>query len=182
MSRLGKTPIEIAKGVDVKLDVAGVVSAKGPLGLQSLNVPTGIGARIEEGKLIVDVDKTAKLSPGAHGLYWALIKNLITGVSKGFEVRLALIGVGYRAEAKGNNLELQVGYSFPIPVAIPAGVKVLVEKGTEIIITGMDKREIGQFAATVRSKRPPEPYKGKGIRYKDERVRKKAGKSATKGK
>ena len=104
------------------------------------------------------------------------------GVSKGFEKRLALIGVGYRAEVKGSNLVLQIGFSSPAEVPIPEGLKVLTEKGTEIIITGIDKHLVGQFAATVRSKRPPEPYKGKGIRYKDERVRKKAGKAATKGK
>ena len=124
------------------------------------------------------MDEKVISEKAVHGLYWALVRNMLTGVDKGYEKRLTLVGVGFRAAIKGNDVELQVGYSFPLTLPIPAGLAVTVEKGTEIIVSGINKQLIGEFAATLRSKRPPEPYKGKGIRYKEEYVRKKAGKAA----
>jgi large subunit ribosomal protein L6 len=113
-----------------------------------------------------------------HGLFRSLINNMIIGVSKGFEIRLSLIGVGYRAAVVGNQLDMQLGFSHPTKVEIPQGINITVEKATKIIIDGIDKQKVGQFAATVRALRPPEPYKGKGVRYENEYVRKKAGKAA----
>lgn len=177
MSRLGKTPIELPEKVEVKI-ADGKVNAKGPKGNLSQVCLPGIGIKIEDNKLFVTTDASAQISNRHYGLYRALINNLVTGVSKGFEVRLSLVGVGYRAAVQGEFLDLQLGFSHPTKVSIPKGVNVVVEKSVLIIITGIDKHLIGQFAATVRAKKPPEPYKGKGIRYENEFVRKKAGKAA----
>ncbi len=178
MSKVGNTPIFVPKGVEVQIKKE-EISAKGPKGTRAVILPWGIEVAKEEDYLIIK--KKEETSSADHGLYRALINNLITGVEKGFEKRLSLIGVGFRAAVKGNKLELLIGFSFPIDVEIPQGLQIKVEKSVEIIITGMDRQQVGQFAATVRSKRPPEPYKGKGIRYVDEYVRKKAGKTAAKG-
>jgi large subunit ribosomal protein L6 len=177
MSRLAKRPIDLPKGIEFKV-VNGVAQVKGPKGHTSLTLIKGIDVKIEDGKVQVLRDEKIELDNSMFGLYWALIKNLILGSSEGFEKRLMMIGVGYRAAIKGNMLDVQVGYSHPTMVEIPKDIKVVIEKTGEIIISGADKHLVGQFAATVRALKPPEPYKGKGIRYKDEYVRKKAGKSA----
>ena len=177
MSRLAKRPIDLPKGNEIKV-VNGVVQLKGPKGSTSLELIKGIDLKVEDGKVNVLRDENQNIENRIYGLYWALIRNLIVGANQGFEKRLTMIGVGYRAAVKGNMLDVQVGYSHPTMVEIPKGIKVTVDKSGEIIIEGSDKHAVGQFAATVRAIKPPEPYKGKGIRYKDEYVRKKAGKAA----
>lgn len=178
MSKLGKTPIAIPKGVEIKSLQDGAVQIKGPKGTLNLKMPAGITFKIEDCLMIVE--RNAALAPASttHGLYRSLLKNSVIGVTDGFEKKLALIGVGYRAAVVGDKLDLQVGYSHPTAIKIPKNLQVAVDKGTLIIIKGMDKHEVGQFAAMVRSLKPPEPYKGKGIRYENEYVRKKEGKAA----
>lgn len=163
----------------VEVQIAdGKVNVKGPKGNLTHACMPGIGVKIEGKRLFVFAEETASISNRDYGLHRAIINNLVTGVSKGFEVRLSLIGVGYRAQVQGQNLDLQLGFSHPTKVIIPKGVNVVVEKSVLIIVTGMDKHLVGQFAATVRGMKPPEPYKGKGIRYENEFVRKKDGKAA----
>lgn len=177
MSRYGKTPIPFPKGVEItKTDNQIVV--KGPKGQLQLSVEKGIEIAIEESKVLVNREENSKLSPATHGLYRSLINNMIIGVSSGFEKKLSLIGVGYRAAVAGHQLDLQLGFSHPTKISIPTDLTVTVEKSTTIIIQGIDKQAVGQFAASVRAVRPPEPYKGKGVRYENEYVRKKAGKAA----
>lgn len=177
MSRLAKRPIDLPKGVDFKV-VNGVAQVKGPKGSTSLELVKGINVKIEDGKIIVSRDEKAQIDNRMYGLYWALLRNTVVGTVEGFEKRLVMIGVGYRAAIKGNMLDVQVGFSHPTMVEIPKEIKVTIDKNGEIIINGADKHQVGQFAASVRAIKPPEPYKGKGIRYKDEYVRKKAGKAA----
>lgn len=177
MSRYGKAPIALPKGVELKV-VERVAKVKGPKGELSLPLDAGIDVKIEDGKILVHVDEKAELPKPVHGLFRSQINNMIVGVSKGFEKRLSLVGVGYRAAVQGGLLDLQLGFSHPTKIAIPKAVQVSVDKSVTIIIQGIDKQAVGQFAAVVRSKRPPEPYKGKGIRYENEYVRKKAGKAA----
>jgi len=177
MSRLGKTPILLPKGVEVKV-VGDVVHVKGPKGSLSEPLKEGFVIRQESDRVYIDIVEGKEMPPAFQGLMRALVRNMIDGVSKGYEKRLALVGVGYRAAIQGSMLDLQLGYSHPTKIAIPKTLQVSVDKNTLIIIAGLDKRMVGQFAASVRSMRPPEPYKGKGIRYEAERVRKKAGKAA----
>jgi large subunit ribosomal protein L6 len=175
MSRLGKTPINILKDVEVK--VAGnKLSVKGPKGNNEIELLKGIIVEIKEAKLYISIEEN--VNNADYGLYRALINNLVIGVGVGFTKELVLIGVGFRAQLKGNKLDLQVGFSHPTEIEIPKGLEVTVNKSVEIIISGIDKQKVGHFASIVRGVKPPEPYKGKGIRYKDEYVRKKAGKSA----
>lgn len=177
MARYGKSPIPLPKGVEVKVQ-DGQVSVKGPKGSLSVKMPKGISAKVHEGNLIVEADPNVEMPKPTHGLLRSTINNVIVGVSVGYEKRLSLVGVGYRANLVGSNLDLQLGFSHPLKVAIPSSIKVTVDKNILIVISGVDKQAVGQFAATVRALRPPEPYKGKGIRYESEYVRKKAGKAA----
>ncbi|MBM3198089.1 MAG: 50S ribosomal protein L6 [Chlamydiae bacterium] len=177
MSRLGKTPVILPKGVEVKV-VNRIVQVKGPKGTLSEPLKEGFAIRVEDEKLYVDIEEGKTPSSAFQGLMRALVRNMVEGVSKGFEKRLSLVGVGYRAAIQGSVLDLQLGFSHPTKMAIPKAVQVSVDKNTLIVISGSDKRIVGQFAASVRAMRPPEPYKGKGIRYEAERVRKKAGKAA----
>jgi large subunit ribosomal protein L6 len=177
MSRLGKTPITLPTGVEIKVSKEGVVAVKGPKGNLQLQLPTGVSIQVEGQAVIVNRDEAVILSK-FHGLYRSLVKNAILGVSDGFEVKLTLIGVGYKANLVGSELDMQLGYSHPTKIKIPKTIQVTVEKGTAISIKGIDKHEVGQFAAMVRGMRPPEPYKGKGVRYEQEHVRKKEGKAA----
>ncbi len=177
MSRLGKSSIKLPKGVEVKVE-NNVVVVKGPKGHLEQQLMEGIKLSINEGILDVSIDEKIHSNGKFHGLYRSLINNMVIGVSVGFEKKLTLIGVGYRAAIKGKKLDLQVGYSHPTELDIPEGIEVKVDKSTTIVLHGVDKQNIGQFAAKIRSTRPPEPYKGKGIRYENEYVRKKAGKSA----
>ena len=177
MSKLGKTPIPLPKGVEVK-GTKGEVEVKGPKGVLKQLFPKGISIKIEKALAVVDFDESAQLEKSMHGLYRSLLLSAILGVSQGFEKCLSLVGVGYRAAVKGSVLDLQLGFSHPTQVPIPEGIEVMVEKSTLITIKGIDKQAVGQFASDVRAKRSPEPYKGKGVRYVDEYVRKKAGKAA----
>ena len=178
MSRLGKTPIALPKGVEVKVSKDGAVHVKGPKGSLQLQLPAGIQLRIDAEEVAIERDESIVPSKATHGLYRSLIKNQIIGVTEGFEKKLILIGVGYKANIVGSKLDLQLGFSHPTQVEIPKTLQILVDKGTSVLIKGMDKHEVGQFAAAVRAMKPPEPYKGKGIRYENEFVRKKEGKAA----
>lgn len=178
MSRKGDMPIVLPKSVEVTYS-NGVVTVKSPKGTLSQKMLDGIDVKQEDGHLFVLMDMSRRDELNKfHGLSWALINNMIEGLTKGFEKKLEMIGVGYRAAVQGNTLDLQVGCSHPTKLPIPAGIKVQVEKNSLISITGVNKQAVGQFAAEVRSKRPPEPYQGKGIRYDGEHVRRKAGKAA----
>ena len=178
MSRLAKKEIPIPKGVEVKISAEKII-VKGPKGELNIALFEGILVKQEEIGLIVSIDEKKKATKAILGLSWALIRNMVEGVSKGFEKQLSLVGVGFRANVKGTKLDLQIGFSHPTFLEIPKGLQVAVDKkAVEITISGADKQLVGSFAATVRAMRRPEPYKGKGIRYKDEYVRKKAGKAA----
>ena len=170
-------PIPLKKGVEIKKDENKIL-VKGPKGSESIDLPQGLDFRIENEMVTVFLMETSDLPASQLGLYRSLIANVIVGVSLGFEKQLSLIGVGYRAAVKGDVLDLSLGFSHPCQLKIPTELKVVVEKNTLIKISGINKQKVGQFAANVRSMRPPEPYKGKGVRYVGEYVRKKAGKAA----
>ncbi len=170
-------PIEIPSGVEVKIE-GKKIQVKGPKGTLSYPLRDGIKIQIEGNKALVERDEKVELPKPVHGFYRSFLNSMILGVSKGFEKKLTMVGVGYRAAIQGKNLDLQVGFSHPTQIPIPSNVQVSVDKSVTIIITGIDKQAVGQFAATVRGVKPPEPYKGKGIRYEEEYVRKKAGKAA----
>lgn len=179
MSRKGKLPITLPKGVEVKVsDVE--VSVKGPKGTLQQKLVPGVQVKVEDNQVVVSLENEQSGLDHFHGLYRTLIYNMVVGTTEGFEKRLEMIGVGYRAAVQGDLLDLQLGFSHPTKLPIPKGLTVKVDKNTLITISGFDKHLVGQFAATVRSKRPPEPYQGKGIRYAGEYVRKKAGKAAAK--
>ena len=180
MSRLGKTPISILKGVEVKLTPGKLISVKGPKGTSELELKEGILVEVKDSQILVTLDEKSNLTKADYGLYRSLINNLVIGVGVGFVKELTLIGVGFRAAIKGKKLDLQVGFSHPTEIDIPEGIEVKVNKSTDVVLSSTNKQQLGLFAALVRAVRPPEPYKGKGIRYKDEYVRKKAGKSAKK--
>jgi large subunit ribosomal protein L6 len=177
MSRKGKAPIALPKGVDIQVNGKAIV-VKGPKGTLQGELVSGVKVSIENGEILVAVEDTTRDSRRFHGLYRALINNMVHGTSQGFEEKLEMIGVGYRAAVQGQLLDLQVGNSHPTQLEIPQGIQVKVEKNTAIFITGIDKQAVGQFAAQIRAKKPPEPYQGKGIRYVGEYVRRKAGKAA----
>ena len=180
MSRKGKQPIAIPKGVEIKL-VGNTVTVKGPKGNLSLDIMKGINVQVEDKQILVENDDAIHSKTNFHGLFRGLIDNMVHGVSVGFEKKLEMQGVGYRAAIKGNNLDIQVGLSHPMELPIPEGLQVKIDgKGTAIIITGSDKQKVGQYAAEIRAVKKPEPYQGKGIRYSGEHVRRKAGKAAAK--
>jgi len=176
MSRIGKQPIEIPSGVTVNV-ANGEIQVKGPKGNLSGPVPKGIAAKVEGDSLILERPDDNKESRAMHGLARALANNMVIGVSDGFAKRLEIEGVGYRAEVKGKVLNLLLGFSHPVTMQIPEGLTVKVEANTKISVEGANKQMVGQFAADVRSLRPPEPYKGKGVRYDDEHIRRKVGKA-----
>jgi large subunit ribosomal protein L6 len=181
MSRIGKMPIDVPAGVELTID-KNLVKVKGPKGELTQMVDKDLVLKLEDAQLIVERPTEQKRHKAMHGLYRSLINNMVEGVSKGFETKLLLTGVGYRANATGNVLEITVGYSHPVMVGLPPEVKVTTEqvKGQEptIILQSHDKQLLGQVAAKIRSIRKPEPYKGKGIRYATETLRRKAGKAA----
>ncbi|MBP5473354.1 MAG: 50S ribosomal protein L6 [Bacteroidales bacterium] len=182
MSRIGKLPVNLPKGVSVSVNDDNVVSVKGPLGELSQSVAKDLKVEVEGDQLVINRPSDDKIHKSMHGLYRALIANMVTGVSTGYTKQLELVGVGYRAEAKGQRLEMSLGYSHDIILELPPEVKVetKTEKRANPIITlsSNDKQLIGQVAAKIRSLRPPEPYKGKGIKFVGEELRRKAGKSA----
>jgi len=182
MSRIGKLPVNLPSGVTISVDDANVVSVKGPLGTLSQKVDSDIRVEVENNEVVLSRPSDEKRLKSLHGLYRALIDNMVVGVSKGYRKDLELVGVGYRAEAKGQQLEMSLGYSHDIVMELPKEVKVetKTEKRSNPVITlsSIDKQLIGHIAAKIRSLRPPEPYKGKGIKFVGEQLRRKAGKSA----
>jgi large subunit ribosomal protein L6 len=176
MSRIGKSMIPIPKGVEVKF-ASGVINVKGPKGVLESTIPAFLETKIEDGELRFLRADEKKDTRSIHGLTRALVANMIRGVSHGFEKALEIQGVGYRAEVKGKNLNLSLGFSHIVELPVPEGLKVKMEGTTNVVVEGIDKQLVGQFAADIRSLRPPEPYKGKGIRYKGEHVRRKVGKA-----
>lgn len=179
MTRKGKLPIPVPSNVEVKV-AHGKLSVKGPKGHIEQELADGVQVTVENNQIIVSLDDDSQDKRNLHGLFRTLIDNIVQGTIKGYEKKLEMVGVGYRAAVQGQNLNLQVGFSHPTVLAIPKGIEVKVDKNTTIIITGIDNRTVGQFAATIRGIKPPEPYQGKGIRYVGEYVRRKAGKAAAK--
>jgi large subunit ribosomal protein L6 len=177
MSRIGKLPIEVPSGVDVQIE-PGLVRVKGPKGELSQVVSRDLQFEREDSMLIVKRPTDRKDHRALHGLTRTLVYNMVTGVTQGFEKRLEIQGVGYRAQLKGNNLELALGYSHPVRVDAPQGIEFEVPLPTQIVVRGIDKQVVGEIAAQIRKKRPPEPYKGKGVRYAGEHVARKVGKRA----
>jgi large subunit ribosomal protein L6 len=178
MSRVGKEPIAIPSGVDVTLEGHRVV-VKGPNGTLAHQAPEAITVSRDGDTLVVTRPDDERENRALHGLTRSLVHNMVVGVSQGFSRELEIVGVGYRAQAQGpSKLELQIGFSHPVRFEAPEGVTFEVPQPTRIVVRGADKQLVGQVAADVRKSRPPEPYKGKGIRYADERVQRKAGKSA----
>ncbi len=184
MSRIGKEPIPLTNGVSVEVTKGNLVTVKGPKGQLTQQLDADITIEQEDGKVIVKRPTDQKRHKALHGLYRSLIANMVEGVSNGYKKELELVGVGYRANSTGNLLELTLGYSHPIYFYVPAEIKLttLMEKGSSpaVILEGIDKQLIGQVAAKIRGFRKPEPYKGKGVRYKGEEIRRKAGKTAAK--
>jgi large subunit ribosomal protein L6 len=178
MSRIGRQPIEIPSGVEVKVADGNVVTVTGPRGELSQAMHATMRIVSDEGVVLVERPTDEGFSRSLHGLTRSLVANMVEGVTKGFEKRLQIVGVGYRATLKGNDVELQVGYSHPVLVAKPDGIEFEVPAPTQIVVRGSDKQQVGEVAANIRKIRKPEPYKGKGIRYENEYVRKKAGKAA----
>lgn len=180
MSRIGKKPVIIPDGVEVKID-GQVVTAKGPLGTETVELRPEVTVKLENNEVIVDIaNHDDRKSRALWGLSRTLVNNAVEGVKNGFTKKLEIQGVGYRANMEGNNLNLVLGYSHPILVTPPEGVKIAVEANTKITVSGSNKQAVGDVAAEIRGKRPPEVYKGKGVRYEGEYVRRKAGKTGKK--
>ncbi len=180
MSRIGNKPIPLPKGVEVKQE-GNAITVKGPKGTLKTDVVGGIAFKIEDNVVSFSRGNDEGKTRAAHGLMRALVSNNVRGVTEGFKRELDIIGVGYRAEVKGKEVVFQLGYSHPVRFAIPQGIDIVVDAKTgHITITGIDKQKVGQVAAEIRSLREPDPYKGKGIKYSDEVIRRKAGKAAGK--
>jgi large subunit ribosomal protein L6 len=177
MSRIGKLPIEIPSGVDVQIDT-GMVRVKGPKGELSQAVSRDLSFEREDSKLLVKRPTDRGEHKALHGLTRSLVFNMVQGVTEGFEKRLEVQGVGYRAQLRGKTLELALGYSHPVRVDAPDGIEFEVPVPTQIVVRGIDKQAVGEIAAQIRKLRPPEPYKGKGVRYAGEYVARKVGKRA----
>lgn len=179
MSRLGKRPIVIPKNVELTIK-DGVVHAKGPKGAIQIDYDQNISILLKDETVSVENNRSGKEYKAKHGLYWSLINNLIKGVTEGYTKTLDLVGIGYRVQAKGKDLEFSVGFSHPVLVKAPPGIELKVEGNNKVIVSGIDKQAVGQAAANIRSLRAPDPYKGKGIRYSGEYIRKKQGKTVKK--
>lgn len=182
MSRIGRLPVALPAGVEVKVSGSNLVTVKGPKGELQEQISKLIKVEVNDGALTVSRDSDTKESRSAHGLSRSLINNMVTGVTTGFEKKLQLVGVGYKAEKKGKLLVMSLGYSHPVEMEDPEGIQTEVTSPTEIIIRGINKADVGNYAANVRKWRQPEPYKGKGIRYAGEIVRRKEGKAGAKKK
>ncbi|MDR0272636.1 MAG: 50S ribosomal protein L6 [Clostridiales bacterium] len=180
MSRIGKLPIEIPSGVTVTIAAGNEVTVKGQKGTLSRKLSADMTIAQEEGKLTITRPNDLKRFKAMHGLTRTLINNMVVGVTEGYVKRLEINGTGYRAAKSGNKLTLNLGYSHPIEMEDPDGVESAVEGTNKITISGIDKEKVGQYAANIREKRPPEPYKGKGIKYENEYIRRKAGKAGKK--
>ncbi len=179
MSRIGRKSIPLSKGVQVSIE-GRLVTVKGPKGELSLELLPCVDVAVEEGQMVVTRKDEEIRSRAFHGMTRALLNNMVVGVSEGFQRQLEIVGVGYRAQMQGKNLVLSLGFSHPIQVEPPEGIEILTEGPTKILIKGADKQVVGQLAANIRGFRPPEPYKGKGIRYAGEFIIRKAGKAGTK--
>lgn len=179
MSRVGLKPIPLPSGVELRIE-DGVSIVKGPKGELRQHLPEGIEIKIEGDLILCSRSSDAPPMRARHGLVRALVANQVQGVTEGFSKALDIVGVGYRAEAKGRVLNLQLGHSHPIDYKLPDGIEVQTPDPTHILVTGIDKQKVGQVAAEIREFRPPEPYKGKGVRYREEKIRRKAGKVAAK--
>ncbi len=175
LSRIGKLPIEIPSGVTITVD-SGDVTVKGPKGELKQFITPAVTVKVEDGVLTVSPKDESKVARSQHGLMRTLINNMVTGVTKGFEKKLEVNGVGFRVQATNNELEMSLGFSHPVKYKAPAGVNITNEK-MNILVSGIDKQQVGQVAAEIRSLKKPEPYKGKGIKYADEVILRKAGKT-----
>ncbi len=176
MSRIGIQPVEIPEKVDVSIE-GSRISVRGPRGELVRDLPEEIGVEIVEGQVVASCDGDNQKLRSLHGLTRSLISNMIEGVIKGYSKKLEIIGVGYRASMKGSSLQLELGFSHPVEIEPPEGISVEIQDNGHILITGNDKQQVGDFAAQIRAIKKPEPYKGKGIRYVGERVRRKVGKT-----
>lgn len=176
MSRIANNPIDVPNGVEVKVDGANLTTVKGPNGELSFKLNAAVKVEIKDNVVTVKWDEADKIAKAQAGTARALVSNMVHGVSKGFEKKLTLLGVGYRAQVKGKVLNLTLGFSHPIDYQVPEGITIETPSQTEIIVKGSDKHLVGEVAAKIRSYRPPEPYKGKGVRYSDEHVVRKEAK------
>ena len=179
MSRIGKKPIEIPSGVEITID-GQTVTAKGPLGTESVTIRPEIAVKIEDNHIILSKASDSREADALFGLFRTLTANAVHGVKEGFEKKLEIQGVGYRANMEGKNLNLALGYSHPVVVEPPEGITISVEANTKISVKGSNKQTVGDVAALIRGKRPPEVYKGKGVRYEGEYIRRKASKAGKK--
>ena len=176
MSRIGKKPIAIPKGVTIKADASGV-DVKGPKGQMKQALPPGVTAMVEDGNIVTKKDSDDPQLDKFHGLARSLVNNAVLGVTEGWKRELDIVGVGYRAELKGQQIHLALGYSHPVVYDVPTGIEVAIEKQTHITVTGVDRQLVGQVAANLRRLREPDPYQQKGVRYTGEVLKKKAGKT-----
>jgi large subunit ribosomal protein L6 len=175
MSRVAKNPVLLPKGVEIKLDGSSL-TIKGPKGTLGSIVPAGVELHVASSEIAVKADQSDKRLNSLAGTTRAVIQNMVTGVSSGYQRKLTLVGVGYRAAAKGNTLSLSLGFSHPVEFLAPDGIQIETPSQTEVVVNGCDKQRVGQVAANIRAYRPPEPYKGKGVRYSDEDVVRKEAK------
>ncbi len=180
MSRIGQQPVPLASGIEVAV-AGGVVVVKGPKGALERPLVPLTSIEVADGAALVHRENDEKRARAMHGLMRSLLANMVTGVKDGFERSLTIVGVGYKAAVAGNQLTLNVGYSHPVVIQVPEGLEVEAKTQTELVVRGIDKQRVGQFAAEIRKVRKPEPYKGKGIRYSDEQVRRKVGKAGAAG-
>jgi large subunit ribosomal protein L6 len=176
MSRIGRLPVQIPKGVDVTID-GPEVTVKGPKGQLSFELPEPIEITQNDGVLTVTRPNDEGNVRALHGLSRTLVANMVTGVTEGYRKTLEIVGVGYRVQARGNGVEFSLGYSHPVPVTPPDGVTLRVETPTRLVVEGIDKQQVGEVAANIRKLRKPDPYKGKGVRYAGEQIRRKVGKA-----
>ena len=179
MSRIGRLPVPLTDGAKVEI-LGRTVTVKGPKGSLAQDLPGGINAEVAEGKILVKRRDDSKPQRALHGLIRALLNNAVVGVTKGFSKDLEIQGVGYRAQLAGSTVSFTLGYTHPIEFPIPSGIQIAVEKQTKLTVTGIDRQQVGHVAAKIRALRPPDVYKGKGVRYVNEQVRKKAGKTGAK--
>ncbi|MFO7635969.1 MAG: 50S ribosomal protein L6 [Clostridia bacterium] len=176
MSRIGKMPVEIPKGVEIKVDEGNLVTVKGPLGTLTQQLCQEMTIIMENGAYVVKRPSESNAHKALHGLTRSLLNNMVSGVSEGFSKKLEINGVGYRAQVQGTKLMMTLGYSHPVEMEFPEGITVELPTQTQIIVKGPDKQAVGEFAAKIRAKRKPEPYLGKGIKYADEIIKRKEGK------